>query len=351
LNQSNYLAPIDFTWIVFNRLKRYRYLIIISAVTGGLLLGIYAKNSPVSYTSKATIFSLTSTNDNPASSSALSLLLGGETSKSFSDETSINIIELTESRAINEAVAAMPVPSMGNKIIATLLIDDINEHRNLIQSRIKMPENKDALIIMAGKYLNSGLSATINRNNSFILNYTGNSVELVKIISYGFIDKISQFYIDIKREKAKRDFEFATDKVDSLRRVMGTKDYKLIAMDKKTLFTNTDKMEYRVPTENVEEDKQLIRNQYSQAVINQQTAAYKLQKETPLIRILDKPDPPFDKSSKSTLLYSIIGFLAGGVFVAGLVISRLLLRFTRQEISRALFGIPSKTTTTIASAL
>ena len=313
---------------------------------------MYAKNTPVTYTSKATIFSLSSGNDNPSATSALSIILGTESNKSFSDETSINIIELAQSRTTSEAVAAIPVPGKGNKLIAELLADDINSHRGWMEPKIIPPKDKEELIVWAGMVLKSGITATINKNSSFVLTYTGRSEEMVKVISYGFIDKISQFYIDLKREKAKRDFEFASDKVDSLRRVMGTKDYMLITIDKRTLFTNTDKLEYRVPTENLLADKEMIRNQYASAVANQQSAAYKLQKATPLIRVLDRPDPPFEKQSKSAILYGIIGFLGGALLIGGLVTSGLLFRYLRQEVSKAIFGnSPSKTTSTTATIL
>jgi hypothetical protein len=352
VERNNFITANDFKRLFFKRLMKYRYLIIATIFVFGLALYIYAKNKPVTYTSQATIFSLSGANDNPATSSALSMLLGAEAGKSFNEETSINIIELAQSRAIREAVAAIPVPSKGNKIIASLLIDTINVHRGLLESKIEPPQNRDSLIILAGDILNDGIVATINKNNSFVLSYTGRSEEMVKIISYGFIEKITQFYIDLKREKAKRDYEFATSKVDSLRRVMGAKDYKLIAIDKKTLFTNTDKMQFRVPTENLVEDKQLIRDQYTQAVINQQSAAYKLQKDTPLIRVLDKPDPPYEKKRSSGILYAFIGFIAGSIFICGLVTARLLFQYTRQELSRAIFSVTSpEITSTTASAL
>jgi len=238
---------------------------------------------------------------------------------------------------------------MGNKLIAELLIDSNNNHRGLFTSRIVPPTDKEQLISLGVLFLRAGIAASINKNNSFVLTYTGKSEEMVKIISYELINKISGYYIDLKREKAKRDYEFASAKVDSLRRVMGAKDNTLIARDRRTLFTNTDRLEYSLPTQNLVDDKQLLRNQYSQAVINQQSAAYKLQKDTPLINVLDKPDPPFDTKGKSTLLYGILGLLAGAMMVAGLIISGQLLRFTRQEIMVALFGKPPSTSATITT--
>lgn len=362
MNNSTPLTATDLTSLIFKRLKKYWYIILFIAILFGLILAIYAKNTPVTYTSRATIFSLSSGNDNTSASSALSLILGTETNKSFSDETSVNIIELAQSRTTREAVAAMTaqealptmhLPGIGNKAIASLLADDINNHRGWMESKVHPPKDSAQLITWAGMVLQSGITATINKNSSFVLTYNGRSEELVKIISYGFIDKISQFYIDLKREKAKRDFEFATSKVDSLKGVMGAKDYMLIAIDKRTLFTNTDKLEYRVPTENLLADKEMIRNQYAQAVANQQSAAYKLQKATPLIRVLDKPEPPFGINSKSAVIYGLIGLFGGAIVIGGLLTSGLLFRYVRQEISRAIFGNPSSkaTTSTTASVL
>ncbi|MEP6616690.1 MAG: hypothetical protein ABJA57_08935 [Ginsengibacter sp.] len=341
----------ELTTAIFNRLRRFRFIIITVAVVFALLLAMYAKNTPVTLTSKSSIFSLSSGNDNPSATNALSLILGSESNKSFSDETSINIIELAQSRTTREAVASIRVPSMGNKPIASLLVDDINHHLGWMEKEAEPPKNPEQLIIWGGSVLKNGITATINKNSMLVLTYTGRSEPLVKAISYGFIDKISQFYIDLKIEKAKRDFEFATSKVDSLRRVIGTKDYMLIAIDKRTLFTNTEKLEYRVPHENLLADKQMIRSQYAQAVANQQSAAYKLQKATPLIKVLDKPEPPYEVQSRSAITYGAIGFFLGALLVSALAISGLVLKFIKQEASKAIFGSSSKTTSTTASVL
>jgi hypothetical protein len=344
------LNTTELTTAIFNRLRRLRFVILTIAIVTGLLLALYAKNTPVTLTSKASIFSLSSGNDNPSATNALSLILGSESNKSFSDETSINIIELAQSRTTREAVASIKVPSMGNRMIASLLADDINNHRGWMEKKVTPPQNPEQLVVWGGDILKNGITATINKNSMLVLTYTGRSEALVKEISYGFIDKISQFYIDLKREKAKRDFEFATSKVDSLRRVMGAKDYVLIAIDKRTLFTNTDKLEYRVPHENLLADKQMIRSQYAQAVANQQSAAYKLQKATPLIKVLDKPEPPYEIQNRSATTYGAIGFLVGAIFVSGIAISGLLLGFIKQEASRAIFGSSSsKNTSTTAT--
>jgi hypothetical protein len=345
----------ELTTSIYQRLRKVRVIIFTVAILTALALIFYARQKPVTYTSRASVFPLTSGNDNSSSSSTLSALLGSETPKSFSEDASINIIELAQSRTTREEVAAMRDSSMGNKTIAELLINDINSHRGWFEEKVKMPSNQYALITWAGEVLKYGLDAAINKNNMLILSYTGRSPELVRIISYGFINKISLFYIQLKQEKAKRDFEFATSKVDSLRNVMNSKDDQLIEIDKRTLFTNTGKLQFRVPTENLIADKQMIRQQYATAVANQQNAAYKLQKATPVIKVLDKPEPPYDIENKSAILYGLIGLFAGFMVVSLFFVSGIILKFLKEEFNKAVFGTgASKNITTVsktASAL
>lgn len=340
----------ELTIAFFHRIKKNKYLIVCGALICTAVFVIYALKTPVTYTSTATIFPLTASSDNGSATSALSALFsGGDNNQSFTNDASVNIVELALSRTTREAVAAIRDSSHSNKTIAELLINDINDHRSFLESKIPMPSSEEAMITKAVQILKDGLSASINKNNSFVLTYTGRSPELVKMISYGFIDKISVFYIDLKREKSKRDFEFATSKVDSLKHIMNAKDNQLIAIDKKTLFTNTSKMEFRVPTENLITDKQMLRQLYAVAVANQQNAAYKLQRATPVIKVLDYPDPPYDVQNKSPLIYGIIGLFIGLILSIGYSSIRLLVKYAKEETSKAIYGEKNENTSTTAA--
>jgi uncharacterized protein involved in exopolysaccharide biosynthesis len=332
------MNPFELTILIYKRLRKYRIIVITGSLICMLALILFAKQRPITYTSRASIFPLTGSSDNNATSSTLSALLGVESTKSFSDDASINIIELAQSRTTREEVAAIRDSSNGNKTIAELLVEDINNHRGWFEEKVKMLPNQNALITWAGETLKDGLNATVNKNNMLVLTYTGRSPELVRKISYGFINKISLFYIQLKQEKARIDFQFATSKVDSLRKVMGSKDNQLISIDQKTLFTNTSKLQYRVPTENLLADKEMIRQQYATAVANQQNAAYKLQKATPVIKVLDKPDPPYDVEDKSAILYGLIGLIAGFILISLFFVGGLITKYALEEIKRSLFG-------------
>ena len=346
------MTTSELTKAIFFRVQKFRYLIIVVAILFAVVLIIYAKNSPEILTSKATVFPLSSGSESSQTSSLTSILLGNsESSKSFSDDASISIVEIALSRRTREAVASIQVPDSGNKKVAQILMDDYNSHCGFFDKPFH-PLDEEQLMNWAESVMKDGLVATINKNNILELHYSGRNEKIVKLVSNFFIDKISQFYIDLKREKAMRDFQFASNKVDSLYRVMGAKDYKLIEMDKRLLFTNVAKLQFQVPKENLLAEKQMIRNQYFQAVSNQQNAAYKLQKATPLIEVLDKPEPPYDSQQKSAKLYGIIGFILGLLLSICLLIINIIIKFVNQEINKTILGMStSKNTTTTATAL
>lgn len=336
------MSTQQLTEAVFKKLKRRIIIILGAAVILSLIMALHALNTPRTYTSNAIIFPLTAGNDSK-SGSVLSALTGNaDIGKSFTDENSVNIVELAQSRTTREEVAKTPVPEKNNKTIAQLLLEEYNHNRSFLEKKIEIADDDPYLIAWAANEFSSNLNANITRTSSFQLNYSGRTPELVRTVSYAFIDKISQFYIELKREKARIDFEFASTKVDSLRTVMNAKDHKLIEMDRRTLFTNTSKLEFKVPAENVIADKQMVRAQYANAVANQQNAAYRLQKATPVIKLLDKPEGPYDVSAKSPLTYGIIGFVGGFLMLSVLFASPVLIRYVGHELTRMIYGTHTK---------
>lgn len=315
---------------------------LVVAIGLAVALIAHALHTPRTYTSNAIIFPLTAGSDNKTGGVLSALTGGSDIGKSFTDENSVNIVELAQSRTTREEVAATRIPDKGNRTIAELLLTDYNQNRGVFEKEIHIKPDDPALINWASRQFVASLNASITKTSSFQLRYSGRSPEMVRIVSYAFIDKISQFYIELKREKARLDFEFASVKVDSLRGVMNAKDQRLIAMDRRTLFTNTSKLEYKVPAENVLADKQMVRAQYANAVANQQNAAYKLQKATPVIKLLDKPEGPYETSGKSPVTYGLGGFFAGFLLMALFFASPVLIRYASFELSKMIYGPQTK---------
>lgn len=323
---------------LLKRLKKFSWLIIIiGAGFAGFFYYMAKQNVPL-YTSTATVFPLNSTGSSPTASSTISSLLGmTDAQQSFSSEASINIVELAGSRRTREAVSVTRVPSMRNKTVAELLVEEHNKHVGFMQNEtIKMPMDSQQLVNISSNILRGGFASKINKNGILEMHYTNSSQDLVREITYIYIDKISNFYIELKKKKAQLDYDFAIKKADSLLAVLNALDKKAIAEDESTFFTNQELQRYSIPKVNLAQDKATVQAQYYYAVNNRESAAYKLQKETPIIETLDKPEPPFDFTQKSKTMYALIGFMLGAFIGVILVSWKIISNYLGAELNKAL---------------
>lgn len=332
------MTNIELIKQLIKRLKKFSWLIAILAIASAAFFFYMAKRSLVVYTSKATVFPLSSAGDNSAATSTISNILGlSDAPKSFSGEASINIVELATSRRTREAVMKERIAGMHNKTVAELLIEEHNKHQGFMQNQpIRTPLDSLAESNIASALLRAGFSAKINKNGILELYFSNTNPELVRAISYIFIDKISSFYIDLKKKKAQIDYEFSVKKADSLLRVLNDLDRRAIQLDETTFFTNEELKRYSLPKQNLAQDKGTVQSQYYYAVNNREAAAYKLQKETPIIEALDRPEPPYDTTEKSSTLYAMIGFVLGLLIGIILVSWKIVSKYLSEELNKAI---------------
>ena len=325
--------------IVFLRIFRFRLLLILGGIAGAVILFIYAKRIDPIYTSRATVFPLNATPDNSGATSALTSMLGlSETPKSFSQDASINIVELAQSRNTREAVALQRLPDHGNRRVAELLIENYNKNRESFAPEIKITADTTALAAIGGNFLKPDFVSKINKNGILEINYSSKDKSLVTPISYKFIDKISEFYKDLKRRKAQLDYDFTLRKIDSLEKVLGGFDVKAIRMANTTLFVAPDKVEYQIPKENLSNEKARVLRQRDASANNREEALWRLQKVTPIIAILDEPNPPFDVKRPSAFIYAAIGFFIGAILMLLICISDIFYKYIKEEVKKAIFG-------------
>jgi hypothetical protein len=322
---------------LIKRLKKFSWFIALVAM---LLAGFFyymAKQSVLVYTAKSTVFPLNGTSDSGPGSTISNLLGLGEGTKSFTGDASINIVELANSRRTREAVAMVRIPSLQNKTVSELLIEENNKYVGFMQNTfIDPPKDSLTKINIASNLLRGAFSAKINKTGILELYVTSSSPELVREVSYIYIDKLSEFYINLKKKKAQIDFEFAVKKADSLFIILNQLDKRAIALDESTFFTNEGLKRYNLPKINLAQDKATVQSQYYYAVNNRESAAYRLQKETPIIELLDKPEQPFDTIQKSTFTYSVIGALLGLVIGLVLVSWKVINKYMADELNKAI---------------
>ncbi|HMO61421.1 MAG TPA: hypothetical protein PKC39_00300 [Ferruginibacter sp.] len=326
---------------IFYRIKKYRLLVLAAALAGAVFMLLFAMSKRTTYTSKATVFPLLSPSDRTISNSMLSGILGlGESPKSFSEEASINIIELAYSRRIREALAVTRLPEFGNKMISELIIEDNNEHSFFIfGNTIKTPKDSVSFALHGAELLKPHINAKMSKNGVLELYYTGTKEELITPVSNVLVDKLSKFYVDLKRQKAYEDYKFTLDKIDSLQRMINAVDRDAIGMQKRTMFTPAELLEYAIPKENVSSEKTRILRQRDMYINNRDEAVWRLQKVTPIIAVLDKPTAPFEVKKQPLVIYSVIGLFIGSILCMLVLCSTLLFRFIKDELYKSIGGL------------
>ena len=321
---------------LLNRLKKYSWLTVIIAALFGGVFYYMAKQSVLLYTSKATVFPLNGATESSPGSTISGLLGLGDVTKSFTGDASINIVELAASRRTREAVAMVRIPSMQNKTVSELMIEENNKHTGFMQNQPIIPP-KDSLskINIASSLLGAAFVAKINKNGILELYFTNSNPDLVREVSYIYIEKLSDFYINLKKKKAQIDFEFAVRKADSLLAVLNRLDRRAVALDESTFFTNEGLKRYNLPKINLAQDKATVQSQYYYAVNNRESAAYRLQKETPIIEPLDRPEPPFTLTQKSKTMYVLIGLMLGSIIGVLIVSWKIINKYLAEELNKA----------------
>ena len=295
--------------------------------------------SPRIYTSSATVFPLNASNESSSAASALSNMLGlSETPKSFIEEASINIVELALSRNTREAVALQRLSKFNNKRIGELLIEQYNQHKSFLAPSIIMSTDSQKLATDAALLIKDNINAKMNKNGILEMNFSNSDEKLVAPISYKFVEIVSEFYKELKIRKAKLDFDFISIKLDSFELALNNFDNKAIGVSNKTMFVDPDKLQYQLPKDNLSNDKNRVQRQRDAAIDNKEEALWRLQKETPIIAMLDKPEAPFDSQKPSAVLYALLGFFIGGLLVSFVFIFNLLYAYVKVEIKHAVVG-------------
>ncbi|MEO6582955.1 MAG: hypothetical protein ABIO05_01450, partial [Ferruginibacter sp.] len=161
-------------------------------------------------------------------------------------------------------------------------------------------------------------------------------INLIEPVSYIFIERISAFYKDLKIRKAQTDYNFTLRKIDSLEQILNVYDRRAIRMNNTTLFTPLDRIQYSIPKENLANAKERVMRQRDASANNREEALWRLQKVTPIIAVLDKPEGPFVETKPSTTFYGIIGFVLGAVVSILLVVSGVVFDFVKSQTDKML---------------
>ncbi len=328
----------ELTRRIIIRLIKLKWLIILGGVCFSVLMYFFAKTKPVTYTAKSSFYPLSSPTNSGSSTSKILEQLGGGGggSKSLTEDANINIEEVAKSKKTREAVAAEKLPNFSNKSIAEILILEKNKNKGLLGNEIKIPQTNKELFALGADLLKSDYTAKFSKTSLLEITFSSNNKELLEPITTVLTNKVIEFYKELKIKKAKVDFEFLQEKVDSFDYLLSQFDKQIIEMDKTSIFVRPNNLKYLIPKENLQSQKLLVTAQRNSAVYNREEANFRLQKTIPIIDVLDSPTPPYDKKQISKNMYAVVGFFIGSILCSMLFIFGLLMRFSNSFVKETI---------------
>ena len=322
---------------ILKRINKLKIIIILIGILMGILLYMFGKKQLPTYSIKSSLYPLNAVSDKNSSASKLTELIGGTTNgKSLTDEANVNIEEVAKSRKTREAVCGEKLKAFDNKTIGELLILEYNKHKGYFSEAIEVPKNIEGIKVEGGALLEDAYVAKFNKLNLLEISYSNVNKDLLTPISYALIAKISQFYKELKVKKAQIDYDFMLKKHDSLTNILESLDQKQISLNERSLFIKQNQFKYKIPEQNIQNDRLQILAQKNNAAANLEEAHWRLEKVTPVIEILDKPDPPFKVAKKPAIFYGIGGFIFGLFLAIFLFTFRLLFKYSKSQVSQSL---------------
>lgn len=297
--------------LFLNRLKRWGFLVLLVGAAWGTTGYFYAKLLPTTYASYALLFPV-----NPpqgGGGGALESIFGGggNTGNGFSNTEGVNIIDLARSKTTGQAVALTQLPEFGNKTIGELLIEDANKAMKPWQEKYSKPTTENDIRITGGDLARGTFSPNLTKTGSLELRFTHTNPALLSSISYIYIEKISQYFITLKVSKANSDYEFMVKKLDSINIAIHSLDSRIVELNRRMLFVPKERMEFTIPMARLETDKMRLMTMRTMAYNNIEEALWRKQKATPIMKILDPPDPPYFTNIPGKKIFILLGFIAG----------------------------------------
>lgn len=261
-----------------------------------------------------------------------------------------NLIEFLNSRLLAEKTLRSKGNAGGNKLLIDVYIDNHELKKkwagkvnwtNIKFETVQPPERvRDSIMTeVCEKIKKSGLS--IERKDkklSFVVvKMTDNDEVFVKTFVETLASNAIEYYVNYKSTRAKRNVQILERQVDSIRNILdGGIDDVASGND---LNINPLKQKARTNIQKRQIDVQTSTLIYGEALKNLALSKVILQKETPLIQIIDKPVLPIRKIKPGRLLSGIIFSVVGFFIIAlGLIVSewiRKSIAFKKNEQAAA----------------
>lgn len=238
-----------------------------------------------------------------------------------------NLMLLLKSDRMIQNALLKPIPHRGDSSLfndwllrnypRTLQKGDVN----LIQvgkSRDQFTRLEDSVLTeLTLELVEKGISLErVDRKASLInLKVKANDERWALDLSHELLREASSMYMDLKVGKTRKHVQILANRVDSVERAMNSAVYQVADEQDQTLGYVQAKT--KVPRMRKEMEVQMLGAVYGELVKSYEMAKYALEREEPVIQIIDQPRLPLERFGKGRILFGLMfGFLGG---VLGLI--------------------------------
>ncbi len=324
-------------------IKKYWYILVILAIPIMAYQFYAAYKTPITYPATLTFMV---NEDTGGGGGMLAGLLGsfGLGGGGGGEQNLLKILELAKSRHImQEAILTKATIDGSMDYLGNHLIRHMKEQNEWVGAKdttglfnfqflrdsvtkFTKTENR-ALFVVCNKLTGEGgIFGSANNKETGIMTFSITttseelSIELLKTI----YDKLGSYYIDKSTEKQRITYDLLRNKTDSIRSLLGGKEYAKASFDDSNLG-----LQFAAPKvtgQRLDRDVKMLQVVYGEAIKNLEMADFALKNKTPFIQAIDLPVAPLKKVKKSKLKGLLtglsIGILLGSVFVVGRKIIR-----------------------------
>lgn len=250
---------------------------------------------------------------NPASFITNSLIMGNSVEIT-------QILGVLNSRRLRESVVSDSITYKDKReLVADLIIEkqlETNMYAVISYAIFGKPQKLTLTnkINASANYLKSKLVASVNDFGYINMTFTFYDKEVVQQLSLLFLDKLIIYYKEQKTEKTKQSVEFLKVRLDSL-----NNEYKAISSQIATINErNRYNQDYHLEMRKRDLDFQyeLIVRLVMETNMTLDQARNQLEKDIPIIQVLDEPKPPFTKSKPNLIVHGISGLILGAILMA-----------------------------------
>ena len=320
---------------LFQYFWTFRFWIVLIGLTGGGLGFAYAQFfKEVQYTSKLT-FAIEEKSGGGGSllglASQFGVDLGGGGGGLF---TSDNLLLLLKSNRIIQGALLKPVPELEegnllNHYLKNHFQKELNKKEiSLIDVgtiRTEFTREQDSVVAFVAENLSEELIIVKRDKKASLIDITivDPNEKFAFLFNKFLIQEATDLYLELKVGKMRRSVKVLQSRVDSVQRVMdGTMLSAAVSMDQSLGIVS---MAPRVSTTKKQMEAQMLGTMFAELTKNLELTKFTLEREEPVIQIVDAPMMPLLKEGKGRVKSAVIGgFLAGFLMLGFLFGKRFL---------------------------